>query len=305
MNPATPIPAFSLFGQTDVRVEPRFCHVERIGDRWKLHSGHVVEHSHPHLHQLTYWVSGSGHYIADDAQSAISAGTFCWIPAGVVHGFRVAPGSNAIVLSMSDDFAREQLGLLEGTYGVGPLRESAILRLEAGEQAWIRTLFDRMEHEYGLARPAQLECIGALARLALAEIQRPELGSGGRGTGGNDGGADSSLLTRFMALVETRLGERPHVDTLASELGTTPYLLNRACRNGLGLRASDVVRRRHMQEAKRLLMFTALGVSEIGQLLGYEDPAHFARSFRSMTGQSPRSWRAERISAEARARGAT
>lgn len=34
-----------------------------------------------------------------------------------------------------------------------------------------------------------------------------------------------------------------------------------------------------MQKAKRLLMFTALSVSEIGQLLGYDDPAHFRTEF--------------------------
>lgn len=289
------IPAYSLFGQAAGLVEPRFCHVERIGDRWKLHSGQVEEHSHPHLHQMTLWVSGKGHYVADDMVSTVAPGTFCWMPAGVVHGFRVEAGSDAIVLSMSEDFAREQLAQLAGMAGLRPFQESLIGQFEGEAADWQRSLFARMEREYRVARAGQVDGIGALARLALIEMLRVDEADSSASVAG---GAETSLLVRFMGLVEARFGERPGIEALASALGTTPYLLNRACRTGLGLRASEVVRRRQIQEAKRLLLFTALSVGEVAQLLGYPDPAHFARSFRAMTGLTPRAWRDERIGQE-------
>ena len=292
MSPKTSIPAYSLFGHVAGLLEPRFCHVERIGDRWKLHGGRVEGHSHPHLHQMTLWICGHGHYVADDSVSAISANTLCWMPAGVVHGFGVVPGSNAIVLSMSDDFAREQLASLSAVSGLYPFRDRLVLPLAVEDAGWLRTLFDRMEHEYATAHPGQVECIGALARLALTEA--PRIRENEREPVAV-GGSESSLLVRFMALVEARLGERPNVGVLARNLGTTPYLLNRACQAGLGLRVSEVVRQRHTQEAKRLLLFTALSIGEIAEVLGYPDPAHFARSFREMTGLSPRAWREARM----------
>lgn len=292
-----PIPAYSLFGQAAGLVEPRFCHVERIGDRWKLHAGQVEEHSHPHLHQMTLWIAGTGHYVADDSVSAIAETTFCWMPAGVVHGFRVVGGSEAIVLSMSDDFAREQLSHLAGLAGNRLFQDKLILSLVEEPARWLRDLFGRMEQEYATERPAQVECIGAIAQLVLTEMLRLTQGDD---AAMNGGGGEPSLLVRFMALVETRLGQRPNVEDIARDLGSTPYLLNRACRNGLGMRASEVVRARHMQEAKRLLLFTALAVSEIGVLTGYPDPAHFTRSFRALTGLSPRVWRDERIRSDAR-----
>lgn len=289
------IPAYSLFGQAAELVEPRFCHVERIGDRWRLHAGQVEEHAHPHLHQMTLWVAGHGLYIADDRKDEIAPGTVCWMPAGTVHGFRAEPGSEAIVLSMSEDFAREQLSALAGVTGLRPLRESLIGRPADETSDWQRDLFLRMEREYRFGRAGQVEAIGALARLALTEMLRLDQGTSAENQGS---GAETPLLTRFMALVETRFAERPGIDALASELGTTPYLLNRACRSGLGLRASEVVRRRQIQEAKRLLLFTALGIGEVAELLGHADPAHFARGFRTMTGQSPRAWREQRIGGE-------
>jgi AraC family transcriptional activator of pobA len=286
------IPAYSLFGQAAELVEPRFCHVERIGDRWRLHAGQVEEHAHPHLHQITLWVAGRGLYIADDHKKEIAPGTVCWMPAGTVHGFRAEPGSEAIVLSMSEDFAREQLGGLAGMVGLRPLRSSLIAQTAEDVGDWQRALFLRMEHEYRAGGPGQVEAIGALARLALTEMLRQDRRESAESQGG---GVEPPLLVRFMALVEARFGERPGIDALAGELGTTPYLLNRACRTGLGLRASEVVRRRQVQEAKRLLLFTALGIGEVAEMLGHADPAHFARSFRAMTGQSPRAWREQRI----------
>lgn len=286
------IPAYSLFGQAAGLVEPRFCHVERIGDRWKLHGGKVEEHSHPHLHQLTLWIAGSGRYVADDMTSNLASGTLCWMPAAVIHGFQVEPGSEAIVLSMSDDFAREQLAGLAAATGILPFSEKAILHLREADAHWLRSLFLRMELEYSRVRPAQVECIGAIARLVLAEALRlgPDADSLNAAPG-----IEPSLLVRFMCLVEERLGQRPCVAELASSLGSTPYLLNRACRTGLGMRASEVIRARHMQEAKRLLLFTALNVNEVALVSGYPDPAHFVRSFRAQTGRTPRKWREARI----------
>jgi AraC family transcriptional regulator, transcriptional activator of pobA len=289
------IPAYSLFGEAAGLVEPGFCHVERIGDRWRLHGGQVEGHSHPHLHQMTLWIAGYGHYIADETTSAISPTTMCWMPAGVVHGFRVKAGSEAIVLSMSDDFAREQLSVLTGTTGILPFSEKTILHLHEEDTNWLLSLFLRMEREYAGVQAAQVECIGALARLALAETLRLARGTDVLPV---SPGIEPSLLVRFMGLVEARLGERPGIDELASELGSTPYLLNRACRTGLGMRASDVVRARHLQEAKRLLLFTSLNVNEVAQVAGYPDPAHFTRSFRAQTGQTPQKWRERRISGE-------
>lgn len=292
MSPDQTIPAYSLFGQAAELVEPRFCHVERIGDRWRLHAGQVEEHAHPHLHQMTLWIAGRGLYIADDRKQEIAPGTICWMPAGTVHGFRAEPGSEALVLSMSEDFAREQLGSLIGVTGLRPLWESLIDRFADAPSDWHRDLFLRMEREYRSGLAGHVEAIGALARIALIEILRRNQGPSAEN---QSSGAETPLLSRFMALVEARFGMRPGIDALASELGTTPYLLNRACRTGLGLRASEVVRRRQVQEAKRLLLFTALGVGEVAELLGHADPAHFARSFRATTGQSPRSWREQRI----------
>lgn len=186
---------------------------------------------------------------------------------------------------MSDDFAREQLA---GLIALGPFRKCLIGRFGGDSADWMQILFTRMEREYASSEAGQVECIGALGRLALTELLRTDPYAMQAGT---VRGGESSLLVRFLSLVEERLGKRWRIRDFAHELGSTPYLLNRACNATIGMKASEVVRARHVQEAKRLLQFTTLGMAEIGQALGFGDPAHFARSFRSATGTSPRNWR--------------
>ena len=45
-------------------------------------------------------------------------------------------------------------------------------------------------------------------------------------------------------------------------------------------------------EAKRLLRYTSMGVSEIAYELGFDDPAYFTRFFSQRTSMAPRAFRA-------------
>lgn len=285
------IPSYSLFGQRAGLVQPRFCHVERITDRWRLHGGTVEGHSHPHLHQLTFWIAGSGWYFADSLKRTIGPKTLCWMPSGTVHGFEVDPGSDAIVLSLSDDFAREVLIELAGKSGFSALHDHAICRLERDQAAWVGSLFERMERDYGDPASTLSHSIGALAKLVFIQLAKSVTGNAESPRAAGKTAGEPSLLVRFLAEVNDRLGERPRVAAIAADLGTTPYLLNRLCSNALGMRASEVIRQRHLQEAKRLLMFTALDIGAVGQMTGYNDPAHFARTFKAHEGLSPSNWR--------------
>jgi AraC family transcriptional activator of pobA len=48
-----------------------------------------------------------------------------------------------------------------------------------------------------------------------------------------------------------------------------------------------------IREARRQLIFTNLGISQIAYALGYIDPAYFSRTFSKVTGLSPKAFRAQ------------
>ena len=49
----------------------------------------------------------------------------------------------------------------------------------------------------------------------------------------------------------------------------------------------QIVNRRLLFEARRLLRFTNANCSEVAAELGFEDPSYFSRFYRRMTGHSP------------------
>jgi len=58
-----------------------------------------------------------------------------------------------------------------------------------------------------------------------------------------------------------------------------------------GENLSDYIRRTRMQNAIELLKNSRLGVSEIGQRVGFPSPPHFSHAFKKFTGCSPAEYR--------------
>ena len=289
-EPETPL--YSIFGMAPSLLEPQYYHVERVSDRSMLHHGDVPAHSHPHLHQLSFWLAGEGRFFVDDAVYAVKQGTLCWMPSGTIHGFEIGPDADAIVMSMSDDFAREQLG---GVLGGRPDRlrhNHLVIDPLPDRQQPLAAWFKAVEQEYRVTNWGQPAAIGAWARLIFIELARR---ADALVACERSASPRAALLSRFLDMLEAELRAQPNVDRLASRLGTTPYLLNCATRAAMGMRASDVIRARIMQEAKRLLLFTMISVAEVAEVIGYTDPAHFSRAFKAHTGKVPSAWRADHV----------
>ncbi|MEI6436138.1 MAG: helix-turn-helix domain-containing protein, partial [Bacteroidota bacterium] len=49
----------------------------------------------------------------------------------------------------------------------------------------------------------------------------------------------------------------------------------------------EIINDRILLEAKRLLVHTNLSIKELGQDLGFDDPAYFVRYFKSHTASTP------------------
>lgn len=281
------IPFYFLYGEANRDVDPRFVHVERVADRGNFHGGTVAEHSHPHLHQLSFWLSATGAYSADGNRHSLNGPMLTWIPSGVVHGFAVSPDCDCIVVSMSDDFVETCLRGMDAPAITAILRRPLLVAPPAELLTRFREGFEHVEREYQFPSWAQVQAIEAQVRLlfiALARLVERDAPSEP---------AQSNLFPNFLAALDQHFREHRTVDAYADLLGTTPYLLNRATMTGAGMHASHVIRTRILQEAKRLLLYTVLDVGEVGFNLGFEDAAHFGRLFTAAVGTPPGRWRAQ------------
>lgn len=72
----------------------------------------------------------------------------------------------------------------------------------------------------------------------------------------------------------------------ARALGTTRATLMRACRAAFGKAPAEMVHDRLALKAMRYLRFTAAGVAQVSDCLGFTDPTYFARFFRNHAGMT-------------------
>ena len=104
--------------------------------------------------------------------------------------------------------------------------------------------------------------------------------------------SDARLVTRFRDLVERRFRTHEAIAELAGELCVTEKKLRLACRRVAGVSPLQHLRARRVLEAKRLLTYSVMTISEIGYSLGFDDPTYFSRFFSSQVGESPAEFRA-------------
>lgn len=113
----------------------------------------------------------------------------------------------------------------------------------------------------------------------------------------------AKLVARYTHLVARDLRVDRSVADYAAELGVTPTHLARCCAQIAGRAAISLRNDRVNTEARQLLRSTGLPVGQIAQMLGFQSPAYFTRSFHDRMGLTPSAYRSKHAPAGAAAAG--
>jgi DNA-binding response OmpR family regulator len=105
--------------------------------------------------------------------------------------------------------------------------------------------------------------------------------------------AGRALVKAATTYLSEHLANPPSPQALARMLGTNEKKLNETFRALLSLPVFAWVREERMRRAHHLLAHTETQVREIGEHLGYPNPANFSTAFRERFGVSPREFRDE------------
>lgn len=106
----------------------------------------------------------------------------------------------------------------------------------------------------------------------------------------------SRYIDKFIRLVNTDYISHHDVEYYASKLCITPNYLNKIVRQSLGTTSKLYIHNKLMEEAKRLLIYTTLTVSEIADKLHFETSSYFIRFFKGRTGITPKQYKTEKQS---------
>ncbi|PQJ08970.1 AraC family transcriptional regulator [Flavipsychrobacter stenotrophus] len=100
-------------------------------------------------------------------------------------------------------------------------------------------------------------------------------------------GADLDYTLLFRDLLENKYTKLKSVNDYSKIICISEKRLGQATSKILGKSPKEIINDRILLEAKRLLVHSNLSVKEIGQELGFEDPAYFVRYFKKNTEATP------------------
>jgi AraC family transcriptional activator of pobA len=287
---AVAIPTFALYGETATPGQ-EMLHIEEVQSRSRLYHWEIEPHVHHGLYQVLWVQQGAAEVVLDEWREAVQGPAAIVVPPGVVHGFRFAPDTDGLVLTLSARF------LVEGEFqSVGEAFRAlfsapGVLRFapEEGPPARLDALFRELAAEFVLPGAAASPVAGWLARAVVWRLaQASELG---RQTLGERAHRHQALMTRFLLLVEQHFLEHWPLERYASRLGLSTPRLNRLVRAERGRSALELVHERLTREACRRLVYIAAPAANLATELGFDDPAYFSRFFKRRTGMSPHRYR--------------
>ncbi|MDD2983889.1 MAG: helix-turn-helix transcriptional regulator [Crocinitomicaceae bacterium] len=98
-------------------------------------------------------------------------------------------------------------------------------------------------------------------------------------------------VQQFEDLIDKHYTTKKLPSAYADLLHVSPNYLNKICKEEKGQTAGDLIRKRIIIEAQRLLHYTYDTVSEIADQLGFVSVSYFVTFFKKNTGISPESFR--------------
>lgn len=106
-----------------------------------------------------------------------------------------------------------------------------------------------------------------------------------------DCGMTDPRITWAMAEMGRRMADGITVADLARAVNLSQSRFAHLFHQQIGAAPGRYLRQRRLERARLLLESTFLSVKEVMAAVGFNDPSHFSRDFKSAFGASPRAWR--------------
>lgn len=246
------------------------------------------------VHKLTYFditfiTRGSGRFSLDNRSYELAGGDVLFSKPGEIRSWDTTPIPDGYALIFEEEFLLSFFNdpfFLQNLSYFRRERPSAHLNIrymQARIDRLLQSILDEINNEQSkdkhILRALLYEMLMLLNR-AYTAGQAP-LPSPSR----------NRYIDDFILLVERHFKTRHDTTYYAGQLCITPNYLNEIVRKSLGMTPKCYLRNKIIGEAKKLLSYTTLSVSEITDELNFESPSYLIRLFRQETGLTPLQYR--------------
>jgi AraC family transcriptional regulator, transcriptional activator of pobA len=256
--------------------------------------GGIADNPHRHNYYTVIWpTKATGKHVIDFREYPILPDHLFFVSPWQVHQVITDPRPTGYVILFTSEFLEKSsirndfIANLKLFNNIG---ETPPLPLSDSMAATLKTFVQQMQAAFSERNAMFLEVAGAYLKLFLIECNGHCALMPDNNTQTVEVGR--SIVKSFKASVEEHFNEWHQVQQYAGALNVTPNYLNEVIRMSLQVPAKEYIQGRIILEAKRLVVFTSKSAKEIGFELGFEDPSHFSKFFKSNTGQSLLDFRA-------------
>jgi len=250
--------------------------------------GGIADQPHRHNYYTIVWpVTATGRHIVDFKEYAIQPNHIFFVSPGQVHQIITDPNPTGYVLLFTPEFLEKNsirndfianLKLFKKSDETPPLPVTD----KMADQ--LRIFADQMVSAFQLQNDMFLEIIGAYLKLFLIECNNHCSLSPGSNLQNIE--VSKTLVKNFKEAVEINYAQNHQVQYYAEALNVTPNYLNNVIKTSMNISAKEFIQNKLILEAKRMVVFTEKSAKEIGFEIGFDDPSHFSKFFKSNTGQS-------------------
>ena len=280
-----PVPIYGLYGERGSEKADFWMHCETIAARSSAHDWEIKPHRHDAFFQILYIQAGSGDAVIEGCRTVLEPPCVVLMPPRVSHGYRFSRDIEGFVITVVAD-------RLPLTAGLAQRREDwlqipRVIAVGPDDFDYLDVTIRQLAREFEIRCGRHGSLMEALLTTTVLLAGRARTLEGQAAPPRSRQGRIDALKT----LIEARFRERLPVEAYAQLLNVSTTHMNRIVREVTGMTVHDLVMARVMDEACRALVFSPGSVLQIGESLGFSDPAYFSRCFRKRIGQTPSSYR--------------
>jgi AraC family transcriptional activator of pobA len=251
-------------------------------------AGGIADNPHRHNYYTIIWsLTATGKHIIDFKEYPIHPNDIFFVSPDQVHQIITDPKPTGFVIIFTPEFLEKNSIRNDFIANLKLFKKSDETPPLAPSNHMIKTLkpfAEQMLTAFHAKGDMYLESIGAYLKLFLIECNGQCSLFPGSNTQTIEVG--KTIVKNFKTIVERNYTSSHQVKYYADSLNVTANYLNEVIKSSINVSAKDFIQNRLILEAKRMIVFTEKSGKEIGFDLGFEDPSHFSKFFKSNTGQS-------------------
>ncbi|MEM5550168.1 4-hydroxyphenylacetate catabolism regulatory protein HpaA [Pseudoalteromonas neustonica] len=287
------IPNIDIGQSYDQRYIDTDIHYESLEKLADFFGRNMPVHHHDRFYQLHVILTGKVHVNLDENSYVVRAPMFFLTPPTIPHAFITDNDAQGHVITVRQQLVWQLMEKLLATgwdksnFMTSPLCVSLVPEQNKNAAHFLE-LLSLTAHESKQSGDEQGVALKALLQLILIDILRLADQSQPQQKTRKE---DIRIFHHFNQLIEQHYKEHLTLVQYSEKMSVTEARLNDICRRLAGLPSKRLITDRLIQEARRLLSYSSVSISEIGYELGFQDPAYFTRFFRKNSGVTASKYR--------------